>query len=325
MHPHAALAGKRHSRRSSIVRLPLYVLVFLYIAGTVGGGVGLGWIALHPYSHPVTPGEERNARAAAQQDGVEFRDVELTAPDGAVLRAWFMRPPDPNGDAVILLHGVSDNRMGTYGYGRWLVQNHYTVLLPDARAHGNSGGELATYGLNEAADIHHWVDWIESAEHPRCMFGLGESMGAAQLLQSLPRESRFCAVVAESPFATFREVAYARFGRPFHTGPWLGRTFFRPTVDAGFLYVRLRYGLNMEAASPEQAVIGNRTPVLLIHGLSDTNIPPYHSDLIRAKNPAEVTVWKVPGALHTGAHQAAPQEFEQKVLHWFAGHASAVS
>jgi uncharacterized protein len=300
-------------------------LAFLYVAGTVFGGIGLGWIALHPYSHPVTPGEERNARAAAQQDGVEFSAVEISAPDGARLRAWFMRPPVANGDAVILLHGVSDNRMGMYGYGKWLVQNHYMVLLPDARAHGNSGGDLATYGLKEADDIHRWVDWIETAEHPRCMFGLGESMGAAQLLQSLPKELRFCAVVAESPFATFREVAYARFGRPFHTGPWLGRTFFPPAVDVGFLYVRLHYGLNMEAASPEQAVVGTRIPALLIHGLQDRNIPPYHSDLIQAKNPAMIAVWKVPGAAHTQAHAAAPQEFERRVLGWFAEHSATAA
>lgn len=296
--------------------------MFLYIAGTIFGGIGLGWIALHPFSHPVTPSEERNARTAAQEDKVEFRDVQLATPDGAVLRAWFMRPPEANGDAVILLHGVSDNRMGMYGYGKWLVENHYSVLIPDARAHGNSSGELATYGLKEAEDIHRWVDWIETAEHPRCMFGLGESMGAAQLLQSLPKEPRFCAVVAESPFATFREVAYARFGRPFHTGPWLDRTFFRPEVDAGFLYVRFRNGLNMEAASPEQAVVGIKIPVLLIHGLNDRNIPPYHSDLIQAKNPSDVIVWKVSGAPHTGAHKAAPQEFERRVLGWFAEHSS---
>src|SRR5580698_6703545 len=83
-----------------------------------------------------------------------------------------------------------------------------------------------------------WVDWIETNEHPRCVFGIGESMGAAELLQSLAREPRFCAVIAESPFATFREVAYARFGRPFHAGPWLGRTLFRPTIDFGFLDCR---------------------------------------------------------------------------------------
>ncbi len=248
--------------------------------------------------------------------------MERTAPDGAVLQAWFMRPPQPNGDAVILLHGVSDNRMGMYGYGRWLLQNHYTVLIPDARAQGNSGGALATYGLMESDDIHRWADWIETATHPRCMFGLGESMGAAQLLQSLPKEPRFCAVVAESPFAAFREVAYARFGRPFHTGPWIGRTFFRPTVDVGFLYVRLRYGLNMEDASPEKAVASSKIPVLLIHGLLDHNIPPYHSDLIQAKNPSAVVVWKVPDAVHTRAHKVAPEEFERRVLEWFAKHSS---
>jgi fermentation-respiration switch protein FrsA (DUF1100 family) len=318
----ADLSEKPKPPDRSGVRRSLYLFVLLYVAGSILGGIGLGWMALHPYKHPVTLSEERNARAAALENKVEFRDVETAAADSAVLRAWFMRPAEPNGDAVILLHGVGDNRMGTYGYGKWLVQHHYTVLMPDARAHGSSGGELATYGLKESDDIHRWVDWIEAAEHPRCMFGLGESMGAAQLLQALPKEPRFCAVISESPFATFREVAYARFGRQFHTGPWLGRTLFRPAVDVGFLYVRLRYGLNMEAASPEDAIVGTKIPVLLIHGLNDTNIPPYHSDLIQAKNPSEVVVWKVPGALHTGAHAVAPQEFEQRVLGWFAEHSS---
>jgi hypothetical protein len=67
---------------------------------------------------------------------------------------------------------------------------------------------------------------------------------------------------------------YARFGRPFHTGPWIGRTLFRPAADVGFLYVRYSYSLNLEAASPRQAVVGSKIPVLLIHGLNDRNIPP---------------------------------------------------
>jgi len=166
------------------------------------------------------------------------------------------------------------------------------------------------------------VDWLEDHYHPHCVFGTGESMGAAELLQSLAKETRFCAVVAESPFASFREVAYARFGRPFHTGPWIGQTFFRPTVDVGFLYVRLRYGLNLENSSPKQAVENIRTPVMLIHGLSDDNIPPFHSDEIQAHNPNDIEVWKVPGAVHTGAHNALPREFERRVLSWFQSHSS---
>src|SRR5215469_8310707 len=240
-------------------------LAVLYLLGTVFGGIALGEIALHPPSRPVRQSEERNAEAVAQQNSVDFRDVELVTQDGASLSAWFMRPQEANGNVVILLHGVSDNRLGMYGYGRWLLQNHYSVLLPDARHHGNSGG-LTTYGIMEASDVHQWVDWIEANEDPHCVYGLGESMGAAELLQSLTRESRFCAVIAESPFASFREVAYARFGRPFHAGAWLGRTFFRPTVDVGFLYLRIRYGLNMEDSAPEQAVASSKVPVLLIHG-----------------------------------------------------------
>ncbi len=303
-----------------IVRALLYVLASLYVAGTVIGGAGLGWIALHPFSHPITALEAHNAERWAQSNSVEFRDITLTVPDGTALHAWYMRPPQANDGTVVLLHGVSDNLLGTYGFGKWLVEKHYSVLMADARGHGNSGG-ITSYGIRESDDIHRWVDWIEANEPAGCVYGLGESMGAAELLQSLPREPRFCAVVAESPFASFREVAYARMGQPFNVGPWIGRTFFRPTVEVGFLYVRLKYGLNMETASPEDAVVGLKTPVLLIHGLDDKNIPPYHSDLIQAKNPAAIAVWKVPGAIHTGAYKAAPEEFKQRILQWFGNHA----
>jgi uncharacterized protein len=282
----------------------------------------LGWIALHPPIRAVASSERTNVQAAANAASQEFGDVTLATQDGTVLHAWFIRPPHANGNAVVLLHGVSDNRLGVYGYGKWLLENNYAVLLPDARGHGQSGG-LATYGLRESNDIHQWVNWLEETYHPRCVYGLGESMGAAELLQSLPKEPRFCAVVAESPFASFREVAYARFGRQFHTGPWLGSTFFRPTVEVGFLFVRLRYGLNMENASPKKAVEGSVIPVMLIHGLDDHNIPPFHSDEIQSHNPSNIVVWKVPGAAHTGAHKVAPQEFERKVLGWFAAHAQS--
>jgi hypothetical protein len=79
----------------------------------------------------------------------------------------------------------------------------------------------------------------------------------------------------------------------------------------------------MEKASPKQAVEGVKIPVLLIHGLNDRNISPFHSDEIQAHNPSEVVVWKVPGAVHTGAHKAAAQEFERRVLSWFESHAAS--
>ena len=79
-------------------------------------------------------------------------------------------------------------------------------------------------------------------------------MGAGQLLQSLAAGAQFCAVVAESSFSDFREIAYDRMGQPFHLGPWVGRTILRPVVEAAFLRARWKYGLDMQQVSPEKAL-----------------------------------------------------------------------
>jgi len=280
----------------------------------------LGEVATHPGRRPITPTDEKQVKLYATENKIEFRDARVTARDGIELRGWFFRPAQASGSTVILLHGVSDNRLGMLGYGRWLLANHYSVLLPDARAHGLSRGQIATYGLLESDDIHRWADWLRKNERPGCIFGFGESMGAGQVLQALVREPGFCAVVAESPFETFREVSYARFGQPFNLGPWMGRTFFWPTDEVGFLYVRLKYGLNLDSVSPKEAVRASTVPVLLIHGTADRNIPSYNSTDIQATNPVHAVLWLVPRAGHCGAYDVSPGEFGRRILNWFSEH-----
>ena len=206
------------------------------------------------------------------------------------------------------------------GFAGLFLSNGYAVLVPDSRAQGESGGDFPTYGLKESDDVHRWFDWLEMQQRPKCVFGMGESMGAAILLQSVKTESRFCAVVAESSFASFRQIAYVRVGQFFRTGPWLGRVALRPAVEMAFLYGMITRGVNLTDASPEGSVVGSRVPILLIHGLADNNIPPQQSEWIRAHNPADVKLWEVPGAGHCGAVSVVPQEFDSRVLGWFSTH-----
>jgi pimeloyl-ACP methyl ester carboxylesterase len=144
-------------------------------------------------------------------------------------------------------------------------------------------------------------------------------MGGAELLRSLTVEKDFCAVIAESSFSSFREAAYDRLGQQFSTGPWLGRTLLRPALVAGMAYARFRYGIDFSVADPAGAVAVSQVPVLLIHGLADTNLPPSHSEMIRAVNPA-VALWEPAGADHCGAMSTAPEEYERRVVSWFADH-----
>jgi uncharacterized protein len=296
-------------------RILIGLLTYCVLCGFAG--IVVTEMALHPARRPLSAEEIEAARQIAVGFHANLEDVAITAQDGIVLRAWSIRPQSGNNDAVILLHGLSDNRFGMIGYAQILLRHGYTVLMPDARAHGASGGDLATYGLLERDDIHRWSGWLAANQHPPCIYGLGESMGAAQLLQALATDSHFCAVVAESSFANFREIAYDRVGQFFGTGPWLGRTLLRPVVVAAFAYARWRYGFDMTQVSPEQAVAKSDVPVLLIHGKIDRNIPLRHSLLIRQRNP-RVILWEVPNADHCGAISIAPAEFERKLLAWFA-------
>jgi hypothetical protein len=288
--------------------------------------------ALHPARRALTPADEAQATAMANSDHATLQQAAITASDGIVLRAWYIRPAPGNGDAVILLHGQADNRLGMLGPADLLLRHGYAVLLPDARAQGVSGGDLATYGIKEADDIRRWFDWLAQTQAPRCIDGLGNSMGAAQLLQSLTTERGFCAVVAESPFSSFREASYDRIGEWLgagsQIGPLIGRTVLRPVVDIGFVYVRLRYAVNLAHDNPARATAASRVPVFLIHGLLDDNLPPRNSERILAASRGRnnnVVLWEPPDAGHTGALSAEPQEYERRVNGWLDTHQTAAS
>jgi dipeptidyl aminopeptidase/acylaminoacyl peptidase len=299
-------------------RRVIRIVVICYALFSAILAIFLGELAFRPQRIRIK--ERQSAEATATRFGATLRDVAVTGSDGSHLQGWFARPAKANGDAVILLHGVGDNRQGMMGFAELFLSNGFAVLVPDSRAEGESGGDFPTYGLKESNDVHRWFEWLVIQQHPDCVFGMGESMGAAILLQSVEKEYRFCAVIAESSFASFRQIAYVRVGQFFHTGPWLGRVALRPAVEIAFLYGRATRGINLADASPERSVVGSRVPILLIHGLADANIPFRQSERIRAHDPVEIVLWEVPLAGHCGAVNAAGQEFNTRVLGWFTSH-----
>ncbi len=288
------------------VRLTI-LLLLLSLAGSIFVAEG----SLHIWhKEPPSPSA---ADSIATHDDASWSDVTVTAPDGVVLDAWLFTPRHANRSAVIALHGVGDTRSGMLGHVDFLLRAGYTVLAPDCRGHGSSGGDLITFGVREANDVHLWADLLFRLPQIDRLYGVGQSMGAAILLESLPREPRFRAVVADCPFATFREIAYERLAQQGA----IGRVASWPAVPLAFAYVRARYGVNLWQASPIDALRTTTTPVLLIHGSADTNIVPRHSRELHAINPAHTELWEVHGAGHVASLGAARQEYVSRVLAWF--------
>jgi len=297
----------------------LAVIAALYLTFSVVSGVFLAEASLRLQHRPLTHRQEAVA-LVHQHFQAELQEVSITAADSAVLKAWYVHPQSFNGNTVVLMHGITDNREGVAGYGELFLRHGYAVLLPDARAHGESGGEFATYGVKEADDLHRWVSWLYQNDSPQCVYGFGESYGAALMLQSLAVEPRYCAVVVEDAFSTAREMSYERVSGFLHLGAWFGKTLGRPIIATADIYSRAHYGINLLQPSPLNAVKHSSVPVLLVHGALDRSISPRHSVIMAKAAPDHVQLWLVPNAWHTGAWSAAHDEFEARVLGWLSQH-----
>ena len=60
----------------------IYCLAALYLIGTLLGGIGLGWIALHPPRHSATPAEVRNVKATIERSCSRLGRKELSKYSG---------------------------------------------------------------------------------------------------------------------------------------------------------------------------------------------------------------------------------------------------
>ncbi len=289
------------------------LLLLPFVAGGAGAMMGSG--ILHPVRKPLAPEHVQQADLAFARVSAKREDFEVQAADGAVLRGWKVRPPEPNGDWVQLLHGVSDHRAGMQGFAEFLLRRGYSVLLMDARAHGSSDGAIATYGWLERNDTRAVADALFVTERVHCFFLLGESMGASIALQSAAVEPCVLGVVAESAFANLREVSFDYAG--LHLSSFLGRTLFRPASAMAIGAAQKEGKFKAEDVSPEKAVGARAFAVLLICGLRDRNVPARHTKRIFKAATGPKEMWLVQGAGHTGALGTAPEEFESRVLNFF--------
>ena len=243
--------------------------------------------------------------------------VAVKAPDGVDLRAWFYTPDIPSDRTIILLHGIGSSRQDMVALGYLFLRHGYSVLEPDLRGHGESGG-LATYGVAEEGDVRAWLDWIErrwidKTRRPQKIYGFGASLGAAVLLDSLKHETRFKAVVAESSYYDFPSIARERIARMLPTGvKWVATPF----VESGIAWARWHDGIDLRKASAAEGLESSKVPVLLIHGLADTKTSPDNSRRLATSNPL-ARLWLVPGSGHADAWKTTPAEFESRVMAWF--------
>ena len=175
----------------------------------------------------------------------------------------------------------------------------FDVVAYDSRAHGDSPGDVCTYGYFEKQDLHRVLDTV--ARGPIVL--LGTSLGAAVALQEAAEDPRVSAIVAAETFSDLRTVATER-APFFFTSGIIQRAFDRAQQRANF---------QIDDVSPVSAATRIHIPVLLIHGEADTATLADHSRRVLAALAGPKRLILVPGAGH---NESLRSEIWSEIEHW---------
>ena len=258
----------------------------------------LGFAGVNNALHPpriVPPGN------TLRENKIEFRQLDLVTEDGIRLSAWYT--PPRKGAVILLAHGYGDNRP------EWvhslLAKKGYGVLSWDARAHGESDGEVSTIGYLEVLDVKAALDYILTQPDVNHIGAWGGSMGGATLIRAAAAFPEIEALFIDSAFSSLDEEF--DFLVPF------------PLINplAKFL-AQNQTGINLSEINPlnDIAKISPR-PVYIVHGTGDTVAPPDAGEkLYNAANEPRF-LWVEEDAAHLSIHLVNERRYQRRLVGFF--------
>ena len=261
-------------RKAATLALVAVVTLLVIVVAANAPAIAAGAL-LHPYRWKTN---------VAAPDGCV--DTTFEGIGGARLRGWKCSPGGGAKGTLVYLHGVADNRGSGAGVVRRFMSRGLEVVAYDSRAHGDSDGDVCTYGYYEKEDLKRV---ITAVQRERVVL-LGHSLGGAVALQTAAEDSRAIGVVAVESFSDLRTVAGER-------------AFYLPgfIVERAFRYAEEKGVFDASGVSPVNAATRIRVPVFVIHGTADDATSPEHSRRIYAALAGPKKLLMVEGARHTGS------------------------
>lgn len=253
----------------------LLIVLALAALGLIGytqlPGIGAGAL-LHPH------------RPAVRIEPPAGCNHVMFAGGAGALRGWRCPAAGDRVGTLVYLHGVADNRSSGAGILKRFAAQGFDTVAYDSRAHGESDGDVCTYGYFEKDDLQRVLDAVGAGP----VVLIGTSLGAAVALQHASRDPRVRAVIAIEAFSDLRTVATDR--APF--------IFTKGLIEASFKRAEQLSGMDVGAVSPMSAAREITVPTLIIHGEKDIETPPAHAQRIFNSLPGPKRLILVPGAGH---------------------------
>jgi fermentation-respiration switch protein FrsA (DUF1100 family) len=275
---------------------------------------GVGWIASERGIHPrlCNTGDKSLSDYVTLEPKAQL--VTFPVPETGQRVGWFV--PGESQATVILLHGFGCRRQEMLDHAQVLNQAGYSVLLFDFHGQGDSDGDAVTLGFREQQDLLAVVDYLKARDDvDQSNIGvLGISMGASVAIMGAAQSPDIKAVIADSPFESASRAIEEGFTRV------IGLPAF-PFAPITLQIIEWRLGVSPDRVVPRDhiAAISPR-PLLLIHGLADTEVSPANSEILFAAAGEPRELWLVPDIDHTRGMQDRREEYSERIVQFFDQH-----
>ena len=221
---------------------------------------------------------------------LEKTDYLVSSFDGYQLHAELLKNPVPADRMVLISHGYTDNRFGALKYAKIYLDNGFDVLIYDLRGHGENAKTFCSYSVRESRDLNALILDARARYPGTRILGLhGESLGAATSIACLQYRPPVDFLVSDCAFSDIRPVLEVGL-----RGAHLPAGF----VKLAAVGARLLYRIPYSRMRPIEALAGNQTPILFLHGAADDFILPSHAEALHAAAADHSELHLIAGAPH---------------------------
>lgn len=250
----------------------------------------------------------------------EHKDIYQISFDKLKLHATYFPALDEYADitnkkrVVICFHGYTSQGMSDYiALSDYYFKRGYAMLLPDARAHGESEGEYIGFGCLDRKDALVWINWVVQTLGEDVEIILhGTSMGGATVLMAsglnLPKQVK--GIVSDCGFTSPKEVFTHVLNSMYHLPAF-------PVIQGADVINKRLAGYGMDECNAKREVAKAKVPILFIHGSNDTFVPceMCHEIYDRCASPKKKLI--IEGAAHAESYYKDTEKYEQALTDFF--------
>ena len=210
---------------------------------------------------------------------------------------------------AIVFHGYTGRASDMAAYARAFYDMGFSVLTPDALAHGESDGKYIGMGWLERGDVLKWINSLIAADPEARIVLFGVSMGGATVMmasgEDLPENVK--CIVEDCGYSSVWDEFRFQLKNVFHMPAF-------PLLHTASMFCKLRAGYFFDEASSVKALESAKVPMLFIHGEEDTFVPYEMLDRVYDACASRIKEkLSVPGAAHGMSAATEPELYWRTV------------